>query len=154
MHSEVSFGDKWAHETLTTGKIKGKKKHTKERTSGGGRQRGESAPCAVLYNLALWFLSRGHVANFPHRRYSFPLLHLSLNPPASLNAPTFSGPPLPSPPAPGVIRAEISLNCTEVGVCEWNGYFSIKGPQKAYCQVLTATSQAKRTSFKRHWTDV
>lgn len=33
-------------------------------------------PCGFF----VFFLSRRHVASFPHRRYSFPLLHLSLNP--------------------------------------------------------------------------
>lgn len=75
VHGEVSFGDTLVYERLTT-----KNMCMKERMSDWGRQRGESALCAVHYNLALWFLSRGHVANFPHRRYSFPLLHLSLNP--------------------------------------------------------------------------
>lgn len=59
VRGEVSFGDKWVYERLTT-----KKMCMKERMSGRGR-RGESALCAVQYNLALWFLSRGHVANFP-----------------------------------------------------------------------------------------
>lgn len=34
-------------------------------------------PCGFF---CFFFLSRRHVASFPHRRYSFPLLHLSLNP--------------------------------------------------------------------------
>lgn len=59
---EVSFGDTWERHTRLTKK---KKNHMKERMSNWERNRGESALFAVQYNLDLWFLSHGHVANFP-----------------------------------------------------------------------------------------
>lgn len=42
-----------------------KKQSVWKREDESERKWGEPAPCAVQYNLALWFLSRGHVANFP-----------------------------------------------------------------------------------------
>lgn len=65
VRGEVSFGDKWVYERLTTKKKKKNVYEREDERSGEAARRGESALCAVQYNLALWFLSRGHVANFP-----------------------------------------------------------------------------------------
>lgn len=56
----MSFGDKREYERLTTKKI-----FEREDERWREEERGKSARCVVQYNLVLWFLSRGHGANFP-----------------------------------------------------------------------------------------
>lgn len=121
---EVSFGDKWVYERLTAKKCVWKRGWAIE-----GRKRGESALCAVQYNLALWFLSRGHVANFPTDGIHFLYFTFPWTPCFTLCfAPTLSGSrsPLPSSSAPAVIRGKVSHRATATKCNDVTGGFLVQ----------------------------
>lgn len=131
VRGEVSFGDKWVYERLTAKKCVWKRGWAIE-----GRKRGESALCAVQYNLALWFLSRGHVANFPTDGIHFLCFTFPWTPCFTpCFAPTFSGSrsPLPSSSAPAVIRGKVSHRATTTKCKDVAGGFLLqKKPTFAY----------------------
>lgn len=79
----------------------------------GRGERGESALCEVQYNLALWFLSRGHVANFPTDGIHFLYFTFPWTPLLRTNLVWLAlSPPLPSSSAWAVIRGEKSPTVT------------------------------------------
>lgn len=117
-----------------------------------GERRGESTLCVVQYNLALWFLSRGHVANFPHRRYSFPWLHLSLNPLLHSNFFWLSPTLVFSSRGDTGERLPLCLNCKDVTF--WSAYRKIKCSLCAACLSVMCCKQQKKKNLWRCWQEV
>lgn len=77
------------------------------------------SPLRVRYGI-IWPCGFDRVVTWqlPHRRYSFPLLHLSLNPPCftPLLRSNFVCPPSPPSSAPAVITGEVS-HCVSTANC-------------------------------------